>query len=273
MKTIRMQKTVAAMAVMLVMCGAHVSAKPPAAAAKGLDVMETKAALLSATTNAPAASGDVRVEYQVVNGRTNQMFQLHVDGLPTNATFQVFVTMSSSTNGAAAAGAVLTNKDGEAQLKMKPNPQGKSGRGFLPLSADLSPVTQIVHVDVQDALGNSVLAANVDTTAAAFRMDAKARMGTPAGTPTKSEVKIRAHKASGDSGPAQQWSVNAKGLAKNAAVQVRIDGTIVGTGTTNRGGNFNAHGDLPNTINPALVKVIEILDAVGNVLLSTPLPN
>jgi hypothetical protein len=269
MKTNTRQKTIAVMAMLLVGIGSSVWAKDNGAG-KGLNILEMKAASLTATTNAPvAALGEAAVQYQVVNGKISQSFKVEVEGLPSNTTYQVFVTMSTTTNGTTvAAGAILTGAKGGGELTLKT-------KGKMNLPAELTPVTQILHVDVQDVSANSVLAGNIDSTAPDFRMEAKTGLLTPAGAATKGEAAIRAHKETenGQVQARQTWAVHAKKLAKKTTIQVRIDGTVVGTGTSNGGGNVNAGGDLPNTMDPSRVKLIELLDSANNVLQSGSLNN
>ncbi len=232
----------------------------------GLLVLDEKMSELLPTTNAPTAAGHVKTSFHQVARVTQQSLLVAVEDLETNTTYQVRATM---TNGVSyAAGALLTNTNGWGALRLRARTgPGRNPPHPWPLPPELQPASQIVRVEVLNANSDVVLDSDVSASNPGFHMHAMADLRGPAGSRAFGKADI------GADSTAARFAVHGLRLPRNADVQVRMDGTVVGTGKRNRGGVLFLKGTLPGTINAARIQLIEVLDAGGVVLLTGNLPN
>ena len=203
----------------------------------------------------PDADGQAEIEVQTENGTaTRQTLEIEVEDLLPSTTFKVFLDGSEL-------GGFTTDASGKATIVFSSDQ--RSGELPLPLFINLKDVTLI---EIKDVSGQVVLTSASTPAGQTIALTSTGAISTAGGT---AQLQTSAD-------PALLLQVN--GLTPRAVFVVKVDGKLAGSINTDSAGSgklelaASTPSDcalpLPSSINPNLVKLVEVMNEAGQIVLS-----
>jgi hypothetical protein len=209
----------------------------------------------------PNASGHVQASQNQQGHANNQTLDITAKGLMSGTNYALFALLGSDTSLTSITN-FITDANGNVTIHYRSVGHGHGGgKDKIPLPDALNPVSNIRELDIADAGGTVVLAADF-TAPDKLHLLVKRNLSANG---VSAELMIKASSTNH-----AQLSVMASGLTQSSDYSLALDGAPVQTGTSDRKGKL--HITTRQDINILSVSSVALWDSSSNVVVSTTLP-
>lgn len=209
------------------------------------------------------ASGRVDIKQSHAGKADDQRVQIKLEHLEPYANYDLVATVGESN--VVEVVEFTANQEGHAKIDLRSKEKkekSEPGEVRAGLPAELSPITSIENLAIVDAAGQTILTSDLN---GLHKLHVVFKRSLENGE-VQGKLYVHAHAKKA------KVKLHASGLTPETEYSLALNGGVAGTAISNPKGKLVLHVELVNPLDVLSLETIELLDADGNVLLSTTLP-